>query len=202
MEEWRTVPGTDGYLEVSNEGRVRSLLRGKPNILKATEDTNGYLRLRMTIHRKRYSFKVHRLVAQAFIDNPNNLPQVNHIDGDKKNNRVNNLEWVTNQENVIHSFALANGEKCSVHDIKYVPKRIYLNGKRIYLDRKGDPTFKKPNERKPIIAYRNGERMAFGSVGDAERYFDSRHITDVLKGKRQHVKGWTFEYQEGEKCLP
>lgn len=179
MEEWRTVPGTDGYLEVSNEGRVRSLLRGKPNILKATEDTNGYLRLRMTIHRKRYSFKVHRLVAQAFIDNPNNLPQVNHIDGNKKNNRVGNLEWVTNQQNAVH--ALKNGLWNSV-----IRGSIKENEKR----------------KKAIVCRKDDQELHFGSISEAERYFDSRHITDVLKGKRQHVKGWTFEYQEGEKCLP
>lgn len=197
MEEWRKVPDTEGFLEVSNEGRVRSLLRGEPHILKPTPDQKGYLRLRMTIHRKSHCFKVHRIVAQAFIDNPDNLPQVNHIDGNKQNNRADNLEWVTNQENVIHSFALANGEKCSVHEIKYVPKRTCVGGKRIYLDRKGNPIFKKPNERKPIIAYKNGESMVFGSIGDAERYFDSRHICAVLKGKRQHVKGWSFSYQKG-----
>lgn len=194
MEVWKTVPGTDGYLQISNEGRAKSLLRGEGYILKACLDKKGYLRLRMTIKRKRYSFKIHRLVAEAFLENPNNLPQVNHKDGDKTNNRVENLEWVTNQQNVIHYFS---GEKCSVNEVAYIPKRMTVNGRKIYTNRNGNTLWSNPQARKAVVAYKDGEEKHFDSVSDAERYFNSRHITAVLKGKRQHVKGWTFSYKEG-----
>ena len=104
MEIWKTVPNTDGKIEVSNKGRVRSFLRGKPFVLKAQEDECGYKRVRLTINRVKKTLKVHREVAKAFIPNQHNLPQVNHIDGDKNNNAVENLEWVTNQENALHAI--------------------------------------------------------------------------------------------------
>ncbi len=174
MEEWRTVPGTDGYLEVSNEGRVRSLLRGKPYVLKTVPDNRGYLRLRMVIYRESKTYKIHRLVAQAFVDNPENLPQVNHIDGNKQNNNASNLEWVTNKQNARH--ALENG----LWD-------TFLLG-----------TMRENESRKKrIVGHYNGHDIHFKSVSEAERYLNSRHISDVLKGKRQHVKGWTFEYERG-----
>lgn len=65
---------------------------------------NGYLDYILTIDKKQKSFRAHRLVAEAFIPNPKNLPIVNHIDGNKLNNNVSNLEWVTNSENVIHAY--------------------------------------------------------------------------------------------------
>ena len=201
MEEWRVVPGTDNKIEVSSLGRVRSLMRGEPYILKTQKDKKGYHRLRVTINRQKMSFKVHRLVASAFIDNHNNLPQVNHIDGNKDNNRADNLEWVTNQQNIIHYFAMANGEHVSVKDITYVPKRMTVDGKKYYT--KGEriqnlPLSKSNIERmKAVVATKNGERMDFRSIREAEKYFNSRHICAVLKGKRSHVKGWSFAYKEG-----
>lgn len=178
MEEWRAIAGTNGFIEVSNKGRVRSLLKGVPRILKSNPDTNGYHRIRVTIERIKLSYKVHREVAKAFIDNPDNLPQVNHKDGDKNNNSASNLEWVTNRENAHH--AIKNGLWVSVFE-----------GSR------------RENERrkKPIIAYRiDGEfpcTRYYNSISEAEREIGSRHICDVLKGKRSHVKGWAFQYAIG-----
>lgn len=177
MEIWKPIVGTKGFIEVSNEGRVRSLLRGEPRILKTQVDNNGYHRIRVTIEQVKTSYKVHREVAKAFIYNPDNLPQVNHIDGDKNNNCVSNLEWITNKDNVHH--AIQNGLWASV-----------LEGAR------------RENEsrKKPIIAYRiDGDPCTryYDSIRDAERDIGSRHICDVLKRKRTHVKGWTFQYARG-----
>ena len=181
MEIWRPIVGTKGFIEVSNEGRVRSLLRGKPRVLKTQTDNKGYHRVRVTIEREKMSFKLHREVAKAFIDNPNNLPQVNHKDGNKDNNSVANLEWVTNRDNAHH--AMANGLWDNVFE-----------GSR------------KENEKRkrPIIGYYHSENSCgskrFGSIREAEAFVGSRHITDVLKGKRKHVKGWTFTYEEVIGC--
>lgn len=169
MEEWKQVDGTGGCIEVSNAGRVRSHRRGKYRILKTQTDKKGYQRIKFTVDRVDRSCKVHRLVAMAFIDNPYGYPQVNHIDGDKSNNKVSNLEWVTNSENARH--AIANGLWDTV-----IAGSIKENERRMT----------------PVIAEKDGKELYFRSVSEAERYFDSRHISDVLKGKRQHVKGWTF----------
>ena len=102
MEKWAPINGTHGLLEISNQGRVRSLMRDG-RILKTQTDNKGYTRVRVTIRRERMTFKVHREVAKAFIENPHNFPQVNHIDGNKQNNSADNLEWITNRENAIHA---------------------------------------------------------------------------------------------------
>lgn len=172
MEIWKEVEGTEGKIQVSNEGRVRSLLRGTPYILKTQTDNKGYLRLRVTVNREKLSFKVHRIVAKAFIPNPDNLPQVNHIDGNKHNNAVSNLEWISNYDNAQH--AINNGLWNKVFEVQ-----------------------KKNNvaQRKKIIAIKDNEIIHFASICEAQRFFNSRHISDVLKGKRQTVKGYSFEYE-------
>lgn len=104
MEEiWKPI-GYDGY-EVSNFGRIKSYKYDKVNgkIMHPSKDTKGYLQLDLQLdgrkRQNRVHLAVHRLVAQAFIPNPDNLPQVNHKDEDKTNNHVDNLEWCTNEYN-------------------------------------------------------------------------------------------------------
>lgn len=169
IEEWKPIANTHGMIEVSNYGRVRSLLRGKPFVLKTQTDNKGYHRVRTTIDRQKMSFKVHREVAKAFIPNPNNLPQVNHISGNKSDNSVSNLEWCDNLYNVRH--AVENGLWANVFEAS-----------------------KRTNEKHktPVIATNGFETLRFESVSDAERHFGTRHISDVLNGKREHCKGYTF----------
>lgn len=92
-EIWKDILGYEGLYQVSNFGRVKSLKFGKERILKLTKDKDGYLIVNLYKNNKSKTFKVHRLVAEAFIPNPDNLPQVNHKDEDKSNNIVSNLEW-------------------------------------------------------------------------------------------------------------
>ena len=109
-EIWKDIEGYEGKYQVSNLGRVRSLLniRGNkreiPKILKGYLDRYGYLLVRLYKNSKPKPLLVHRLVAKDFIPNPKNKSQVNHINGIKTDNRVRNLEWDTAKENTRHAF--------------------------------------------------------------------------------------------------
>lgn len=100
-EIWRDIKGYEGLYQISSKGRVKSFRKpkkfGEPDeyILKNYLSNNGYLQVFLYGKNARKSFSVHRLVAEAFIPNPNNFPQVNHKDENPTNNSVDNLEWCT-----------------------------------------------------------------------------------------------------------
>ena len=99
-EIWCPIKGYEGLYEVSDKGRVRSLKSGKERILKPLRITCGYLQVQLWKNGKQKMYLIHRLVAQAFIPNPDNLPEVNHKDEDKENNSVKNLEWCDRKYNI------------------------------------------------------------------------------------------------------
>ena len=171
MEIWKEIESLDGKILVSNRGRIKSNLRGGI-ILKSQLDAKGYHRVRITVNGEKRTLKIHREVAKAFLPNPCDLPQVNHIDGNKNNNSADNLEWVTNRDNALH--ARANGLWDSV-----------IEGARAENEKR----------KRPVVATNGAESIEFESVSEAERYFDSRHIVDVLKGRRARCKGWHFSYR-------
>ena len=102
-EIWKPIKGWEGLYEVSNLGNVKSFHKGKELILKPRKKPNGYLQVILQDNGIKKCVHIHRLVAQAFIPNPDNLPTVNHIDENKENNRVDNLEWMTTKDNTTYS---------------------------------------------------------------------------------------------------
>lgn len=126
VEIWKDVVGYEGLYQVSNLGRVRSLpkmvgFRSQPEKLIAIfADKHGYHKTNLYKHNTHKQVYVHMLVAQAFIPNDENKPQVNHKDGDKSHNFDYNLEWCTAKENIIHAYS--NGLK---HDKKGVDHPMY-----------------------------------------------------------------------------
>lgn len=97
MELWKDICGYEGLYMISNLGNIKSIK--KDALLKPIQNNNGYSRVSLYKNGKYKAFSVHRLVAEAFIPNPGALPQVNHKDEDKSNNKVDNLEWCTAKYN-------------------------------------------------------------------------------------------------------
>ncbi len=115
METWKDIPGFEGYYQASNIGNIRALprkvksprgerlVRGR---MMKQANSGGYLITMICIYGCRYNRLVHRLIANTFKPNPLNLPCVNHLDGNKKNNNESNLEWCTYSENEQHSYKM------------------------------------------------------------------------------------------------
>lgn len=104
---WAQIQGYEGLYEVSDSGDVRSMNynhTGEPRILTPKKHSSGYNTVVLCKNSEKKNKSIHILVAQAFVDNPDSKPQVNHKDGNKENNNANNLEWVTASENIHHSF--------------------------------------------------------------------------------------------------
>ena len=139
MEEiWKDVVGFEGIYQVSNLGKVKSLKFGKEKYLSITKSSIGYLNTKLQLNKKNKSFLVHRLVAETFIKNEFNKPCVNHINGIKTDNRVENLEWCTHKENTEHSLKndlIKTGcnrkqSKLSLKDIEYIRKNYKEKDKK------------------------------------------------------------------------
>lgn len=142
IEEWKDIKGYEGLYQVSNLGRVKRL-KGEyvksERVLKPLKHGNGYMGVDLCKHSKAKRFSVHRLVAQAFIPNQDNKAQVNHIDEDKTNNMVSNLEWCTSKENINHgtrtertstkilAYDIANGEYNYYNSIRECARHLGLS---------------------------------------------------------------------------
>ena len=118
QEIWKDIESFEGIYQISNFGRIKSFRRNKSfcfivvtqkeRILKGWKNTEGYVCIRLWKDNVDIFKRVHRLVAEAFIPNPENKPNVNHIDGNKSNNHKDNLEWSTQSENVFHAYNTLN----------------------------------------------------------------------------------------------
>lgn len=191
-EEWKPIEGTDGTYEVSNSGKIRSnnyLGHGGQKELSLAKDQKGYLRVRIFMDGIRKTVKVHREVAKAFIPNPNNKPEVNHKDGNKENNRVDNLEWSTSLENTLHAYKTGLKEKTR----EWCREMGTTVGREV---------LRKEIEKKktPVIATRLSDGAVFEYPSQAEAAaatgaFQS-NIYKVANGKRKSTNGFAFVYKE------
>ena len=120
MEIWKDIPGYEGLYQASTLGNIRSLdkivpkwnkpykRKVKGKILKKNLINGGYLAISLHKNKEQKSYKISRLIAKTFIPNPNNKPEVNHINSIRTDDRVSNLEWCTRSENMLHSYKYGN----------------------------------------------------------------------------------------------
>ncbi len=135
MEIWKDIPGYKGLYQVSNLGSVKRLNKNNEKILK-NRIRDGYFAVSLSKNGIRKDGKISRMVAIAFVDNPFNYNIVNHIDGNKQNNNYENLEWVSNRENIHHYHLSKNAttKHSCIYDKKYgFVVQVSFEGKRHYL---------------------------------------------------------------------
>ena len=168
MDRWHKIKGFESY-EVSNTGKIR-----RNGHEKAVTDYNGYYHVDLYRNGKRITKRINRLVAETFIPNPLNLPEVNHKDGNKHNNSVNNLEWVTKSENMKHAFRSGLAK----------PSYGMLGKKNPNAGRKG----------KPFRIVETNEIFKTSLECEKKKGLNNRHINDCLKGRQKTHRGFHFEY--------
>ena len=193
-EIWKDIRGYEGLYQVSNLGKIKSLnrvirmkhksgqimsVRKHGRLVTATDNGSGYLIVGLSKNNKRVNYYVHRLVAAAFISNSQQKTQVNHIDGNKHNNTIANLEWVTPHENQVHSSKILKTQYNITGLIKNREK-----------------------QKKSVSAFdKNGNLVAsFNSVSDAARYMKVTPscISGCCKGVYKTIKGYIWVYKKKE----
>ena len=188
---WRDIPGYEGYYQASRYGEIRSLSREteytknnslqsgfyKGRILKLHKGDDGYMHCSLSVEGKLTLAAVHRLVAATFIPNPDNKPHVNHIDGNKTNNNVDNLEWVTRSENMQHAKAnhLWNPKLCG---------QISCNNAGI-----------------PVVC--TTDNLSFESISKAANYYDMDFESvkySIRSGKPSKGKQFIYAGGQDDEC--
>ena len=192
MEEiWLYVEGTCNLYQVSNLGNVRSLDRvsvtkhgvhtpRKGKLLRQANDKNGYKLIGVQVNSIKKIAKVHRLVAQAFVSNPDNLPCVNHINGIKHDNRAENLEWVSYSQNTVHSYEVLKrksagfGKLGKLHKQSHVIEQVCMTTHKVI--------------------------HTFHGTGEIVRMygFDNSSIHKCCKGRHRSYKGFIWRYAAHE----
>lgn len=174
MEIWKDIPNYEGLYQVSNLGRIRRILfinniiaKKENKILKTHTNKKNRVYVSLYKNNVRKNCILHRLVATTFIPNPNNLPEVNHIDGNPSNNNVYNLEWCTKKYNMKHAY---DNNLCKL--------KTYNNSNKKAIIRNDGKTYD----------------CAYSAAKDINVSVFS--IRDVLKGRSKTCKGYTFNYLE------
>ena len=190
-EQWKPIKGFEGFYEVSSLGNVRSLDRpwkdgwGNPcirkgKVLAPQPNSRGYKRIELKANGKKERHFVHRLVAIAFVENPNNLPVVNHKDFNIVNNCADNLEWTTQNGNYQYSFVRGRYERTAKWKAKQKETMLKKVGKAVV-----------------GTDQQTGEKIKFISVNDVVTLgFQPSCVSNCCNGKRKSHGGYTWGFCE------
>lgn len=199
---WNDIPGYEGLYQVSNTGRVRSLnykRTGKTKALKQCTDKDGYKKVVLCKDGKYKTYYIHRLVALAFIPNPDNLPEVNHKDEDKTNNYYKNLEWCTRKYN--NNYGTRNKKISKANKGKKFTGEHKRKMSENHADFKGKNS-SRYGKGKPVLMFTlDGEYIRrFECVADANEYLDkdrhNRNIRKCARGGSKTAYGYIWKYEE------
>jgi hypothetical protein len=178
IEIWKDIQGYEGLYQVSSLGRIRS----NKGIRKQSVSNRGYMLVGLCRYNVPKTYLVHRIVAKAFIANVQNKPEINHIDGNKQNNSIKNLEWVSRKENEQHSFHVLN------HPMPIVTQK--------YKGKYG----KEHNRSRVVLQYsQNGEYIRqWDSLMDIERQLGIPHgnVSHCCAGKVHSAGNFIFKYKQ------
>ena len=192
IEIWKSVVGYEGYYEISNHGNVRSInriiidkngtkLNYKSKLLKPAPNKDGYLQVGFSKNCKTNSYYVHHLEGIAFIPNPENKPTVNHIDGIKANNYIDNLEWATKSEQAIHSLE---------HELRTMPNAWIGKFGSKHCASKKVTQYTKDN----VFVADYGSMIEAGNMNN----INPSLISGVCKGKKKTTGGYIWKYNVQE----
>ena len=188
-DEWTDIKGYENLYQISKEGEEKSLYFNKEKILKQHIMKNGYHQVSLYKDGIKTKFLVHRLVALNFLPNPNSLPQVNHIDGNKSNNSIENLEWISQIDNMKHAFE--NNLVTTITEKKKVA--CSENGKKafqVFLQK----------HRKPVLQFDKNEnfiqKWTYASEASQVLNIDTSSILKCCQQQRKTAGGFKWQFED------
>lgn len=200
-EIWKDIVGYEDFYQISNKGRVKSKARDiynkkgkfqrfkKENIKANKTSSDGYYKTTLSVNGKNKNISIHRLVGLHFIDNPHDYPEINHIDGNRKNNDVSNLEWCDRSYNIKHIYTLGNRSMKGSNNPNYGGtklKQYYKNNpeKKVLLRRPGSQNGRST----PVVISKENEEIEFNYIGECAQWFkDSFEVEVKTSTIHQHL---------------
>lgn len=180
MKEWEYIKGYNEKYIINTDGKLINTIKSKE--VSTRISNKGYLRVNLYYKSNQYDKFIHRLVAETFIPNPENKPCVNHIDGNKQNNNVNNLEWCTYSENEIHAYKIGIKRRSNkqMEIARDIMKKYNITNSKA----------------KPIIQYdKNGCIIKkWDSIKSAEYKLKLHHISRCCLHKQKTAGGFIWEF--------
>lgn len=196
----KDIPGYEGLYSITKDGKVWSIKNNR--FLNPTKNRDGYLKIGLYKENKEKKYSVHRLVAMTYIPNPNNLPQINHINEIKSDNRVENLEWVTHKQNCNHGTrnqkirkAISGKNNCNYRKPMSEEQKI-----KISMSKKGKYIGgNNPNSKR--IKCIELDKI-FESIAEAQEFMNKNrkntNISSCCRGKQKTAYGLHWEYVKGD----